>query len=329
MKAASRFRFLGLALIILVCIPRAISIFYGNLANLAIMKTALSRGGEHVPGVVEPVMVILKKAESWWPSNPTIPEAYGRMYSLAANNQKAIPWFLKSQQRQPENIITKLELGNAYNKNGDYEAAIRLWRSIGAGSYFLGKGRSTDLQGDYSLASQWYTLAVKINPELGKDVWYWDKGNPLLLANSDLEKFCSKVGLPCNWLPRDKGLDTVVPDTGYLSGSSVKICSQMSGGYLYQRVNTLPLTTYKLSGWIKTLDLPAGANLIAWKYRSNEEFIEPAVSSLIQGDAPWTEVSVNFNTGSEPEYVAIVLALNGPGCSWFDNVELVKVDSVP
>jgi alpha-N-arabinofuranosidase len=110
---------------------------------------------------------------------------------------------------------------------------------------------------------------------------------------------------------------------GKTGGHSAMIASQDGADAAWQiRAKVLPDSLYRLSGWIRTEDLKAttgrGAQL-------NVHEIGSARTPAVTGSRDWTEVSCEFQTGSQTDL--LVNCLYGgwgqaTGKAWFDDVRL-------
>ena len=86
-----------------------------------------------------------------------------------------------------------------------------------------------------------------------------------------------------------------------------------------------PHTLYRLSAWVKTKELPGRAlvELAGYAY-SYDNINHKAASSALCGDADWTFLEVNLDSGDQA-YLMPYLILEGPGTAWFDDVTFSPV----
>lgn len=87
-----------------------------------------------------------------------------------------------------------------------------------------------------------------------------------------------------------------------------------------------PLTSYTLTGWIKTNNAAAGSvTLSCRELNAATSTVVTNTSSSVDGTADWTQVTVTFTTAASTVYGALILRNNVTGNvsdAWFDDIYL-------
>lgn len=156
-----------------------------------------------------------------------------------------------------------------------------------------------------------------------------------LLQNTGFEQLDSN-GMPKEWRTdayrstEGYTLFSVTEDTQ--NGSCVMIRSlALNDARFLQTVKVEPSSIYRLSGYVKASDVGTegwGANLSVDGVYLND------VSSVYDSDGEWVYTEIYGKTGPKQKEITVYLRLGGysgesQGIALFDNVSLVKVDTVP
>jgi hypothetical protein len=115
---------------------------------------------------------------------------------------------------------------------------------------------------------------------------------------------------------------------GRTGGHSAKISSTDQGGDISWAVTVpvKPRTDYKLTGWIKTENVRklGRANGAMLNIHELQDAVRGGTKPL-SGDNDWTQVQLNFNSGSMTE-VTVNCLFGGwgraTGTAWYDDIEL-------
>ncbi|MEX2671070.1 MAG: PVC-type heme-binding CxxCH protein [Phycisphaeraceae bacterium] len=156
---------------------------------------------------------------------------------------------------------------------------------------------------------------------------------PNQLANlsfTDLEN-----GSPAGWSIRNyQGVAAHRVDEGREQGHAVRISSESgSDTSWYTNVEVQPGTRYRLSGWIRTENIATQGNAHGALFNVHElQGAEGARTTGLEGDNDWTRVETSFNSGNRTSLT--INALFGgwgsaTGTAWFDDVQLVALESAP
>ncbi|MHB8055331.1 MAG: alpha-L-arabinofuranosidase C-terminal domain-containing protein [Candidatus Aminicenantales bacterium] len=152
--------------------------------------------------------------------------------------------------------------------------------------------------------------------------------NANAIANASFEDV--ENGLPRGWQPIDweeKG-QLAVDETVFHSGRrSVRISSTAgSDAYFQADVAVKPFAKYRLSGWIKTLDLVPGKSRGALLNLEGLDVLTPAIS----GTRDWIRLEIVFDTGAN-DGVSINCLFGGwgraTGTAWFDDLALELISA--
>ena len=156
-----------------------------------------------------------------------------------------------------------------------------------------------------------------------------------LIKNGGFEEV--ENGLPAEWYTEayTAGAEFSIQSDGY-EGNSAKI---VSGSYndarFVQKVSVNPNAVYRLSAWVKTEDVKAKSGIDSNKACANVSVMEMFyISQTLSGDSSWTRIDFYGQTGAGQRSVLVAMRLgfysgDSMGTAYFDNVELVQVDSVP
>lgn len=156
-----------------------------------------------------------------------------------------------------------------------------------------------------------------------------------LIKNGDFEDV--QNGLPVDWYTESytSGVDFSVQPDGY-DGNSVKIVSNnYNDARFVQKVSVNPNAIYRLSAWVKTEDVQAKTGVDQNKGCANVSVMEMFyISQTLSGDSEWTRIDFYGQTGAGQRSILVAMRLgfysgDSKGTAYFDNVELVQVDSVP
>ena len=122
------------------------------------------------------------------------------------------------------------------------------------------------------------------------------------------------------------------PVAGHGGGSGVMIShQQLNDSRFYQPVTVRPNTNYRVSGWIKTLDVTQGPEVVFGG--ANIGILERSIGPLtyvrggnLFGTHDWTYVFVDFNSGTETQLnIDVRLGMYSgevTGTAWFDDVKI-------
>ena len=148
---------------------------------------------------------------------------------------------------------------------------------------------------------------------------------------------------PANWVPEPAGRGNVNPNAQVSSdvahdGSHSLMISAGSVSWL-NKVLLKPYATYKISGWIKTQDVPATNEASARFELRGVKVTSP--SGRINGTQDWTNVEITFDTDGQ-DSVIIVATLGArtrpnqsgdaaappsAGKAWFDDLKLELISA--
>lgn len=97
------------------------------------------------------------------PNNQRAYYHLGHEALLRGETNEAIPWLAKARQMNPRDALAGFFLGQAYSDGGDMDAAVRVWRQVGAAPYFLERSGSehalqTAIMIDPGLVEAYYEL---------------------------------------------------------------------------------------------------------------------------------------------------------------------------
>ena len=144
-------------------------------------------------------------------------------------------------------------------------------------------------------------------------------------------------GLPVDWYTESytTGADFSVVSDGY-DGNSVKIVNNnYNDARFVQKVSVNPNAIYRLSAWVKTEDVQARPGVDENSACANVSVLEMFnASQTLSGDSEWTRIDFYGQTGAGQKSILVAVRLgfysgDTMGTAYFDNVELVQVDSVP
>lgn len=144
-------------------------------------------------------------------------------------------------------------------------------------------------------------------------------------------------GLPAEWYAESytSGADFSVVSGGY-DGNSAKIVSNnYNDARFVQKVSVNPNAIYRLSAWVKTEDVQVKSGVDENKGCANVSVMEMFyISQTLSGDSEWTRIDFYGQTGAGQKSILVAMRLgfysgDTMGTAYFDNVELVQVDSVP
>lgn len=109
-------------------------------------------------------------------------------------------------------------------------------------------------------------------------------------------------------------------DIGVSIGSSTSVSS------LQFAIPVLPSTSYTLTGWIKTNNVPTnGAFLQFTTYDPAGTRIDNTASTKLSGTNDWTQITLTTTTGATAQYLTVGLMKNVAGNisdAWFDDIYL-------
>ncbi|MCX7745704.1 MAG: glycosyltransferase family 39 protein [Clostridia bacterium] len=155
-----------------------------------------------------------------------------------------------------------------------------------------------------------------------------------LVQNPGFEEVSSNA--PNFWAQKawiqDAGVSVYeVVSSGARSGKNcVKITSTKENDARYtQEIYVNPNTLYKISGWIKTENIPdaqKGANISIWMIMET--------SLDVKGTSDWKYVEMYGRTGSDQKSIPLTLSLGGHGAlttgtAYFDDIAIEEVKNVP
>src|SRR3989304_3156021 len=119
---------------------------YSNLAAVQWSKSLLAPEAT--------VEAHLRQGETWAqralrlkPQSAGARALLGRLFQAQSRaSEAAHSWRLASEE-EPGNSLFRLQLGNAYEEDGDTERALRQWRQVNAFNYFFLRGQVSEEQG--------------------------------------------------------------------------------------------------------------------------------------------------------------------------------------
>jgi len=209
------------------------------------------------------------------------------------------------------------------------DAAKNREKIFGLASYYLYHGAKTYFaqgqDGIYQFGwERWFNaIEYPMGQPLGR-YFFWDAPETAnVLQNGNFESGTT------NWtLGQPSSLDSSTKQEGL---NSLKIeVSSINTNSDYQSVNLEPNTTYTLSGWIKTENVPGGgggkgAQVYYYNPQSGSQYI-----AAIEYTNDWKMYSKTFTTGANTANGLVVIKIKGgAGKAWFDNLILAKGDTVP
>ncbi|MCE9613909.1 MAG: hypothetical protein K8T26_06500 [Lentisphaerae bacterium] len=135
-------------------------------------------------------------------------------------------------------------------------------------------------------------------------------------------------------LPRDgRGAIAWADDAAHSGSRSLRLRQAEAGRLQLYPVGAVcrvrPRTPYRLSAWVRTQRVTGQARLeLAGYAYTYENISHQAASRGLDDTCEWTRLDVELNSG-EQAYLMPSLVLEGPGCAWFDDVQLSAMGGAP
>ncbi len=130
-----------------------------------ILSSAIVNGGVLDIARLKPIDVgLFKSALRSDPLNARANAYLGQHEFLSGNMSSAIPYLRDAITQQPNNSLTGLYLGIAYQSIGETQLAIGIWQQVHAENYFLSLGQQLLIQGDPESAQEQFSTALMILP---------------------------------------------------------------------------------------------------------------------------------------------------------------------
>lgn len=156
-----------------------------------------------------------------------------------------------------------------------------------------------------------------------------------LIKNGGFEE--AQNGLPLEWYTESylAGVDFSVQPDGAEGNCARIISNTYNDARFVQKVAVNPNAVYRLSAWVKTENVSAKSGVDENKGCANISVMEMFnISQTVSGDSDWTRIDFYGQTGAGQRSILVAMRLgfysgDSKGTAYFDNVELVQVDSVP
>jgi len=117
---------------------------------------------------------LFERARDWSPSDPEIDRALARAYVRLEQPQEAIEALERAYRHQPESLLIRQELAQAYEADGQMQRADALWSSLAlSGREMLAQGEQARKAGRLAEALAWYNRATRAQPELSSSIEYF------------------------------------------------------------------------------------------------------------------------------------------------------------
>lgn len=155
-----------------------------------------------------------------------------------------------------------------------------------------------------------------------------------LIKNGGFED--TQNGFPTEWYTEayTSGANFSIQTDGYEGNSAKIVSNNYNDARFVQKVSVNPNAIYRLSAWVKTENVQAKLGA-ANQGCANVSVLEMFNSSqTLSGDSSWTRIDFYGQTGPGQRSILVAMRLgfysgDSKGTAYFDNVELVQVDSVP